>query len=132
MSSSSTTTPAAATAMDQLRHEAKLRILSSQTTYTREEASALLEQYGGDVDAVLRVAMGLPPVAKKDALGSVKSVNQAIFRQIRTALNQSAAQYRQQHPVDIQHAVRSFEHEDCKRSGQETTLPAAASAPTRI
>lgn len=100
--------------MESLRQEAKLRIIQTQTTYTRAEAETLLEQHGGNVEAVLRLAAGLPPIAAASSR-PVKSVNQDIFRQMRTALNQSSAQYRQLHPVDIQHAVRSFEYEEEKK-----------------
>lgn len=54
-------------------------IIVSQTNYTPEEASALLEKHNGDYMTVIRNYLGAPPPKQK----SIVSVNQEIYRMLR-------------------------------------------------
>ena len=63
----------------------------SQTNYTEEQAIEKLKLFNCDYMRVLKDYMGIPE--KKEA-PKVKSVNQEIFRQIRTKLDSSMKEYR--------------------------------------
>jgi hypothetical protein len=54
-------------------------IIVSQTNYTLEEASELLEKHNGDYMTVIRNYLGVPPPKQKP----IVSVNQEIYRMLR-------------------------------------------------
>jgi len=54
-------------------------IIVSQTNYTPEEASELLEKHNGDYMTVIRNYLGVPPQKQKP----IVSVNQEIYRMLR-------------------------------------------------
>jgi septum formation topological specificity factor MinE len=57
-------------------------IIISQTNYTPEEASKLLEKYNGDHIAVIKDYLGIKP--KKVV---IKSVNQEIYKMLRQQID---------------------------------------------
>jgi hypothetical protein len=58
---------------------------------------------------VLKDYMGIQE--KKDTI-KVKSVNQEIFRQIRTNLDTSMREYREKHPVDLEQVIQNLQESD--------------------
>jgi hypothetical protein len=54
-------------------------IIVSQTNYSPEEASLLLEKHNGDYMTIIRNYLGVPPPKQK----SVVSMNQEIYRMLR-------------------------------------------------
>jgi hypothetical protein len=62
----------------------KIAIIQGQTNYSKEEATTLLDENKGDYIAVIKQYMGIP-LAKKEE--PIKSINQAIYKQLRTKLD---------------------------------------------
>ena len=81
----------------------------SQTNYTEEESIEKLQLFNCDYMRVLKDYMGIPE--KKEA-PKVKSVNQEIFRQIRSKLDSSMKEYRDKHPVDLDQIIENFNESD--------------------
>ena len=81
----------------------------SQTNYTEEEAIEKLQLFNCDYMRVLKDYMGIPD---KNEAPKVKSVNQEIFRQIRSKLDSSMKEYRDKHPVDLDQIIENFNESD--------------------
>ena len=81
----------------------------SQTNYTEEQAIEKLKLFNCDYVKVIKDYMGIPEKKKE---GNVKSVNQEIFRQIRTKLDNTMKEYRETHPTDMDQIVRNFQESD--------------------
>ena len=64
--------------------EDKIAIIQGQTNYSKEEATSLLDENKGDYIAVIKQYVGIP-LAKKEE--PIKSINQAIYKQLRTKLD---------------------------------------------
>jgi hypothetical protein len=81
----------------------------TQTNYTEQEAREKLKLFNCDYMRVLKDYMGIQE--KKDNI-KVKSVNQEIFRQIRTNLDTSMREYREKHPVDLEQVIQNLQESD--------------------
>ena len=81
----------------------------SQTNYTEEQALEKLKLFNCDYMRVIKDYMGIPEKKKER---NVKSVNQEIFRQIRTKLDNTMKEYRETHPTDMDQIVRNFQESD--------------------
>ena len=81
----------------------------SQTNYTEEQAIEKLKLFSCDYMRVIKDYMGIPEKKKER---NVKSVNQEIFRQIRTKLDNTMKEYRETHPTDMDQIVRNFQESD--------------------
>lgn len=86
-----------------------LKKVMSQTNYTEEEAKEKLKLFNCDYMKVIRDYMGIPD--KKETT-KVKSVNQEIFRQIRTKLDASMKEYREKNPINIDQVIDNFNESD--------------------
>lgn len=64
--------------------EDKIAIIQGQTNYSKEEATILLDEHKGDHIAVIKQYMGIPLTKKEEP---IKSINQAIYKQLRTKLD---------------------------------------------
>ena len=82
----------------------------SQTNYTREQAIEKLKLFNSDYMMVIKDYMGIP-VQKIKAVPK-KSLNQEIFRQIRTTLDKSSREYREQHPIDMNQVIENFQESE--------------------
>jgi Tfp pilus assembly PilM family ATPase len=78
----------------------------SQTNYTEEQAIEKLKLFNCDYIRVIKDYMGIPEKKKER---NVKSVNQEIFRQIRTKLDNTMKEYRETHPTDMDQILRNFQ-----------------------
>ena len=85
-----------------------LQIVMSQTNYSEEDALKKLKFYNCDYMKVIREYMGIP---EKKA-PKVKSINQEIFKQIRTTLDSSMKEYRDKNPIDINQIIDNFNESD--------------------
>jgi hypothetical protein len=86
-----------------------IKKVMSQTNYTEEEAKKKLSLFNCDYMRVIRDYMGIP---EKKEERKVKSVNQEIFRQIRTKLDNSMKEYREKHPINMEQIVENFKESD--------------------
>jgi hypothetical protein len=91
-----------------------LNIVLSQTNYTEEEAREKLQLFNCDYMKVIREYMGIPDKKVK----KVKSVNQEIFRQIRTTLDSSMKEYRERNPIDINQIIDNFNESDKRENNK--------------
>ena len=82
-------------------------LIMTQTNYTKEEAIEKLELNNNDYMKVIKEYMGICDVKKE-----IKSVNQEIFRQIRTSFDATMKTYREQHPIDINKVIEDFNLEE--------------------
>ena len=86
-----------------------LQKVMSQTNYTEHEAREKLKEFNCDFMLVLKDYMGIP-VKKEDK--KIKSVNQEIFRQLRTSLDYSMKAYRDKHPYNLDQIIDNFNESD--------------------
>jgi len=86
-----------------------LKMVMSQTNYTEEQAREKLKLFNCDYMKVIKDYMG---ISEKKTERNVKSVNQEIFRQIRTKLDNTMKEYRETHPTDMDQIVRNFQESD--------------------
>lgn len=86
--------------------EKHIEIVMKQTNYTREESVNKLKLFNCDYMKVIRDYMGLPD--KTINSKKIKSVNQEIFRQIRTTLEVSEKAHREKNPINIDQVVQNF------------------------
>lgn len=89
--------------------EQHVQKVMSQTNYTIEEAREKLRLCNCDYMRVIKDYMGIPE--KKDER-KVKSVNQEIFRQIRTTLDSSMKTYREKNPINMVQVIENFKESD--------------------
>lgn len=80
----------------------------SQTNYTEEEAIEKLKLFNCDYMKVLRDYMGIPE--QKNT--KVTTVNQEIYRQIRTRLDSSMREYREKNPINIDQVISNFQESE--------------------
>jgi hypothetical protein len=81
----------------------------SQTNYTEEQAIEKLKLFNCDYMRVLKDYMGIPE--KKDKQ-KIKSVNQEIYRQIRTTLDNTMKDYREKNPINVDQVITNFQESD--------------------
>ena len=84
-----------------------INIIMTQTNYTEEQARAKMQVFNGDYMQVIRDYMGIS-VKKEEK--KVKSVNQEIFRQIRTKMDMK--EYRDKHPIDMNQVIENLTESD--------------------
>ena len=89
--------------------EQNIKKVMSHTNYTEEEAMEKLKLFNCDYIRVIKDYMGIP---EKKEEKKVKSVNQEIYRQLRTKLDSSMKQYREKNPINIGQVIDSFNESD--------------------
>jgi hypothetical protein len=89
--------------------EQYVKKVMSQTNYTQEEAIEKLKLFNCDYIRVIRDYMGIP---EKKEEKQVKSVNQEIFRQIRTKLDSSMKEYREKNPINMEQVIENLKDSD--------------------
>ncbi len=86
-------------------------IIISQTTYTEEEAKHKLIEHNGDHVSVIKEYMGIKPKKNDDKI-KIKSLNQEIYKQIRTTLDKSMKEYRESNPINIEHVANNLKESE--------------------
>ena len=81
----------------------------SQTNYTETEAIEKVRLFNCDYIRVIRDYMGIP---EKKEERNAKSVNQEIFRQIRTKLDTNMKEYREKHPINVEQVIENLKESD--------------------
>lgn len=87
--------------------EDRVEKVMTHTNYTVEQAKEKLQLFNCDYMMVIKDYMGIPEKKIK-----VRSVNQEIFRQIRTKLDGTMKEYREKHPIDIDQIIENFNESD--------------------
>jgi hypothetical protein len=88
--------------------EEHVKKVMAQTNYTEEEAIEKLKLFNCDYMKVLRDYMGIPE--KKNT--KVTTVNQEIYRQIRSRLDSSMREYRDNNPINIEQVISNFQESE--------------------
>jgi hypothetical protein len=86
-----------------------IKKVMTQTNYTEEEAKEKLRLFNCDYMRVIKDYMGIP---EKKEENKVKSVNQEIYRQLRTKLDSSMKEYREKNPINMEQIVENFKESD--------------------
>jgi hypothetical protein len=86
-----------------------VKLIMSQTNYTEEQAIEKLKLFNCDYMRVLKDYMGIPE-KKNDR--KIKSVNQEIYRQIRTTLDNTMKDYREKNPINVDQVITNFQESD--------------------
>lgn len=89
--------------------EKNIQKVMIHTNYTQEIAREKLQLFNCDYMKVIRDYMG---ISEKKEDKKLKSVNQEIFRQIRTKLDSSMKEYREKHPVNMEQIIENFKESD--------------------
>jgi hypothetical protein len=89
----------------------------TQTNYTEEEAIYKLQLHNCDYMKVIKDYMGIP---EKKEEKKVKSVNQEIFRQIRTKLDSSMKEYRDKNPINMEQVIENLNESDQREKNKIT------------
>jgi hypothetical protein len=76
--------------------EKHVKMVMSQTNYTKEEAKEKLQIFNYDYIKVIKDFMKIP-----EKKVEVKTVNQEIYKQIRHTLDESMRRYNEKNPVNI-------------------------------
>ena len=90
----------------------QINIIIGQTNYTEEEANKKLQTFNYDYMKVIKDYMGIHE--KKD--NTVKSVNQEIYKQIRTTLDSSMKGYREKNPINDDQVASNFQESDERKN----------------
>jgi len=92
-------------------NEIHVKQIMSQTNYSEEDARNKLIEYNYDFMRVLKNYMGIP---EKKEINTIKSINQEIYKQIRSNLDKTMKEYREKNPVNIDQVVANL-HESNER-----------------
>jgi ATP-dependent Lon protease len=84
-----------------------VKIVMTQTNYTEEEARQKLQLFNCDYMRVLKDYMGIPEKEVK-----AKSLNQEIYKQIRTKLDSSMKEYREKNPINMEQVVTNLQESE--------------------
>lgn len=84
-----------------------VKIVMTQTNYTEEEARQKLQLFNCDYMRVLKDYMGIPEKEVK-----AKSLNQEIYKQIRTKLDSSMREYREKNPINMEQVVTNLQESE--------------------
>jgi phage terminase Nu1 subunit (DNA packaging protein) len=76
--------------------EKHVKMVMSQTNYTKEQAKEKLQIFNYDYIKVIKDFMKIP-----EKKVEVKTVNQEIYKQIRHTLDESMRRYNEKNPVNI-------------------------------
>jgi hypothetical protein len=90
-------------------NEDDINTILTQTNYTREEAITKLALFNNNPICVIKNYMGIP--LKKEE-PKKKTLNQEIFRQIRTKLDTSMREYREKNPTDINKVIENLQESE--------------------
>jgi hypothetical protein len=93
-------------------------IIMKQTTYTEEEALKKLEEFNNDVIKVVRDFMGINNNTNTNTK-TIKSINQEIYKQIRTTLDSTMQSYRERNPLNLEQVVQNLTESEEKEKNKK-------------
>lgn len=82
----------------------------NQTTYSRDEAQDLLAKF--DLDPVKVIKYYLSDGKEQKQEDKITSVNQEIYKQIRTRMGAVTTEYRKKNPLNLNHVKENFKSYD--------------------
>ena len=91
-----------------------LDIVLKQTNYSKEEAIVKLKLFNCDYMKVLKDYIGI--VNKNEE--KPKSLNQEIYKQIRTKLDLSMKEYREKNPINIDQVISNFNESEKRKENR--------------
>lgn len=91
----------------------KIHLIMTQTTYTKEVAINKLAEHDNNYLNVIKEYIGIPLSQKTN---KIKSINQEIYKQIRTELNNGIQKYNANNPINLEHAIKNFEESEKKKN----------------
>ena len=85
-----------------------IEIIMKQTNYTYDQAFEKLSQHNFDKLKVIREYLGIniTPSVKNTP---IKSINQEIYKQIRSELDTAMSSYNKKNPINIEHAISNLQ-----------------------
>lgn len=83
-----------------------VEIIMKQTNYTYNQACEKLSQHQFDKLQVIREYLDIIPKTEKNT--HIKSINQEIYKQIRTELDTVMSNYNKKNPINIEHAINNL------------------------
>jgi acetyl-CoA carboxylase carboxyltransferase component len=83
-----------------------VEIIMKQTNYTYNQACEKLSEHDFDKLKVIREYLGILPKTEKNT--PIKSINQEIYKQIRTELDTVMSNYNKKNPLNIEHAINNL------------------------
>lgn len=83
-----------------------IEIIMKQTNYTYDQAFEKLSQFDFDKLKVIREYLGITPSVKN---APIKSINQEIYKQIRTELDTAMSSYNKKNPINVEHAISNLQ-----------------------
>lgn len=86
-----------------------VRKIVAQTNYSEEIAIQKLHQFNGDFMKVLKDYMGIP---EKKTNKPIKSLNQEIYKQIRSTLDTAMTEHREKNPLDVEQATQNLKESE--------------------
>jgi len=96
-----------------------IKQIMTQTTYNETEAIEKLKLHNNDHIKVIKEYMGIPD-KKNDT--KVKSINQEIFRQIRTTFDNSMREYREKNPINMEQVITNLKESDEREQQKRSKL----------
>jgi hypothetical protein len=88
--------------------ETIISIVMKQTNYDYEQTLEKLQQHNDNYLHVIKEYMGIPIQKVKP----IKSVNQEIYKQIRSKLDTSMKEYNNKNPMNLEHVVQNLQEEE--------------------
>lgn len=96
-----------------------IKQIMTQTTYSETEAFEKLKLHNNDYIKVIKEYMGIPD--KKNET-KIKSVNQEIFRQIRTTFDNSMREYREKNPINMDQVITNLKESDEREQQKKSKI----------
>ena len=90
--------------------ENNIYIVMKQTNYDYEQTLEKLQEHNDNYLNVIKEYMGIPLQKEKN----IKSVNQEIYKQIRSKLDVSMKEYSTKNPLNLEHVVQNLQEEESK------------------
>ena len=88
----------------------------NQTTYSRDEAQDLLAKFDLDPVKVIKYYLSGEKEVTKEI--KITSVNQEIYKQIRTRMGAVTKEYRKNNPLNIDHVRENFKCYDNEKTNK--------------
>ena len=85
-----------------------IEIIMKQTNYTYDQVFEKLSQHNFDKLKVIREYLGtiITPSVKN---APIKSINQEIYKQIRSELDTVMSSYNKKNPINVEHAISNLQ-----------------------
>ena len=93
---------------NQILIDANIKKIISQTNYDESIAREKLQEFNNDYMKVIKDYYGI----ETPKTTPIKSINQEIYKQFRSNLDQTTKSYREKNPVNLEHVITNFNESD--------------------